>query len=214
MKKLTLFALTLTIALSFSACKKDDDTTPDNNGNSEPKEEIIELKTSFGTIYMWLYKATPKHRNNFLKLAKEGFYTNTTFHRIVQDFVIQGGDPNTKDNDPSNDGNGGPGYMIDAEILSSLTHKYGAIGAARNNNPQKASNGSQFYIVTDPNGEGGLDGNYTVFGEVIKGMDVAVEISKQPNNNARPITDIKMEVKVLEKTEAELKSEFNFEPPQ
>jgi cyclophilin family peptidyl-prolyl cis-trans isomerase len=219
MKKLILLTLLFTLAVGFNACKKGDDPAPDNTGggNTEPKEEIIELKTSFGTMYMWLYKETPKHRDNFLKLAKQGFFDGTTFHRIVSNFVIQGGDPNSKDNDPNNDGQGGPGYLIDAEILSSLKHEYGAIGAARTNNPAKASSGSQFYVVVNKNGTPNLDGNYTVFGKVFKGMDAADEIVKQPNSgspNNRPTTDIKMEVKVLEKTLAELKSEFNFEPPQ
>ncbi len=218
MKKLILFTLLLTFAVGFNSCKKDEQTTatPDNTGTPDiDKEEIIELKTSFGTMYMWLYKETPKHRANFLKLAKEGFFNGTTFHRIVSNFVIQGGDPNSKDSDPNNDGQGGPGYLIDAEILSSLKHGYGAVAAARTNNPQKASSGSQFYIVINKNGTANLDGNYTVFGKVFKGMDAADNIVKQPNSgnpSNRPITDIKMEVKVLEKTLDELKSEFNFTP--
>lgn len=218
MKKLTLFALLLTLAVGINSCKKDEDsTTPDNTGGGTitDKEEIIELKTSFGTMYIWLYKETPKHRANFLKLAKEGYYDGTTFHRNIPGFVIQGGDPNSKDSNPNNDGQGGPGYTIDAEILSSLKHEYGALAAARTNNPAKASSGSQFYIVVNKNGTPNLDGGYSVFGKVFKGMDAADDIVAQPTgSNDRPTTDIKMEVKVLEKTEAELKSEFNFEIPQ
>jgi len=215
MKKLTLFALLLTFAIGINSCKKDEDsTTPaDNTGTNEPKEEIIELKTSFGTMYIWLYRETPKHRANFLKLAKEGYYDGTTFHRNIPGFVIQGGDPNSKDSNPNNDGQGGPGYTIDAEILSQFKHDYGALAAARTNNPAKASSGSQFYIVVNKNGTHSLDGNYTVYGKVLKGMDAADDIVAQPTGtNDRPLTDIKMEVKVVEKTEAELKSEFNFVP--
>ena len=176
-------------------------------------EKIIEIKTSFGTMYMWLYKQTLQHRANFLKLADSGFFDNTTFHRIVKDFVIQGGDPNSKDSDPTNDGYGGPGYTIPAEFVDSLKHDYGAIGAARNNNPLKASNGSQFYVVTNKTGDHNLDKNYTVFGKLISGVDIAYTISKEPSDgNSRPITDIKMDVNVIEKTLAQLKAEFNFVP--
>jgi cyclophilin family peptidyl-prolyl cis-trans isomerase len=176
-------------------------------------EKIIELKTSFGTMYMWLYKQTPKHRENFLKLADSGFFDNTTFHRIIQDFVIQGGDPNSKDTDPSNDGLGGPPYTIPAEFVDSIKHDNGAVGAARNNNPAKASNGSQFYIVTNAAGVHSLDKNYTVFGKLLSGIDIATTLSKQSKNSSdRPLQDIKMDVNVVEKTLAQLKSEFNFVP--
>ncbi|MDZ4757891.1 MAG: peptidylprolyl isomerase [Bacteroidota bacterium] len=179
-----------------------------------PTEKIIEIKTSFGTMYMWLYKQTPKHRANFLKLADSGFFDNTTFHRIVKDFVIQGGDPNSKDADPTNDGQGGPGYTIPAELSdTSLKHVYGAIGAARTNNPQKASSGSQFYVVTNKTGTHQLDKNYTVFGKLIGGVDIAYTISIQSKDGTdRPFTDIKMDVNVLEKTLEQLKTEFNFVP--
>lgn len=183
--------------------------------NREKKFKIIEIKTSFGAMYMWLNDSTPLHKANFLKLTAEGFYNNTTFHRIIKDFVIQGGDPNSKDSIKTNDGSGGPGYTIPAEIRDSLTHVYGAVGAARDNNPQKASNGSQFYIVTDVKGEHGLDKNYTVFGFIFNGMDVATTISKQAKDiNNRPNENITMEVKLLEKTLPQLKSEFSFVPPR
>lgn len=165
-------------------------------------------------MYMWLYKTTPQHRANFIKLAKENFFDSTTFHRIIVDFVIQGGDPNSKDADKTNDGSGGPGYTIPAEFRDSITHIFGAVGAARDNNPQKASNGSQFYIVTDVNGEHGLDNNYTVFGLIFKGMDVATTISKRPKDpNNRPIVDIKMDVNLVKKSLEQLKSEYGFTPP-
>lgn len=181
--------------------------------DSVQTEKIIELKTSFGTMYMWLFKETPLHRNNFLKLAAEGFYNDVTFHRIIKDFMIQGGDPNSKDADPTNDGTGGPGYTIPAEIKSNIKHTYGSIGAARTNNPEKASSGSQFYIVTNRNGTPHLDNNYTVFGKLLSGVDSAYTISTQSKDaKDRPLVDIKMQVKVLEKTLAELKTEFNFVP--
>jgi cyclophilin family peptidyl-prolyl cis-trans isomerase len=192
--------------IQLAACKK--------KSAASVKEQIVEIKTSDGTMYMWLYKQTPLHRDNFFKLAAEGYYDGTTFHRVVLDFVIQGGDPNTKDTDSTNDGSGGPGYTIPAEFVSTLTHVYGAVGAARTNNPLKASSGSQFYIVVDKNGEHTLDQNYTVFGLIISGMDVATTIMKKPKNTAnRPYTDVKMDVNVLEKTAEQLKSEFNFTAP-
>lgn len=207
MKKLAVFIILLAGAALFNSCKKDKEEDPG------PKEQIIEIKTSFGNMYMWLYKETPLHRDNFLKLADSSYFDSTTFHRIIADFVIQGGDPNSKDSNPGNDGQGGPSYTIPAEIMSSIKHDFGAVGAARNNNPQKASNGSQFYIVVNSAGQHSLDGNYTVFGKIISGMNVATTIATQPKNGSdRPITDIRMDVNIIEKTHAQLKSEFNFTP--
>jgi cyclophilin family peptidyl-prolyl cis-trans isomerase len=169
---------------------------------------------------MWLYKETPLHRANFLALADTNFFDNTTFHRCVSNFVIQGGDPNSKDADSTNDGSGGPGFTIPAEINTTnpkLLHTYGAVGAARlgdAQNPTKASSGSQFYIVIPTAGTSFLNGNYTVFGRIIKGMDVAATIVKQPQNanNNRPYSNIKMDVNVLYKTLQEIKDEYNFVP--
>lgn len=182
----------------------------------EPKEDIIELETTYGKMYIWLYKATPLHRENFLKLSKEGFFNQTTFHRIIPNFMIQGGDPLSKDTDPTNDGTGGPGYTIPNEIRDSIKHDKGSLAAARlsdNVNPSKASSGSQFYISVSKTGTAQLDGKYTVFGEVMKGVEYADEIVKQPRDNIdRPNSDIKMMVKVIQKTLAEIKSEFGYTP--
>jgi len=196
-------------------------TKKDNNNNEQPKvdtEKIIEVTTTFGKMHFWLYKQTPIHRNNFFALADTGFFNNTNFHRIVPNFVIQGGDPNSKDANPSNDGQGGPGYTIPAEIDSAkFKHVYGAIGAARLGdavNPARASSGSQFYIVIPKAGTPNLNGAYTVFGQVIGGINVAETIVVQARNSSdRPLTDIKMQVKVIEKTLAEIKAEFGFTPP-
>lgn len=202
------FLLLFFTALFVYGCSKDDNTElPD-----EPKEEIIEIKTDFGDMILWLNKKTPKHRSNFLKLAGEGFFDQTLFHRCVTNFVIQGGDPLTKDTIPSNDGTGGPGYKISAEIDTNLyKHEYGAVGAARDNNPLKESNGSQFYIVTQTGGSKGLNNNYTVFGKVIMGMDVALTINKQPKSSDKPKTPIPMDVNVLYKTAKQIKEEYNYE---
>ncbi|MDP2176113.1 MAG: peptidylprolyl isomerase [Bacteroidota bacterium] len=183
---------------------------------SELKEDIIELETSYGKMYIWLYKATPLHRENFLKLSNEGFFNQTTFHRIIPNFMIQGGDPLSKDSVPTNDGTGGPGYTIPNEIRDSIKHDKGSLAAARlsdNVNPSKSSSGSQFYISVSKSGTAQLDGKYTVFGEVMKGIEYADEIVKQPRDNKdRPNSDIKMTVKVIQKTLAEIKSEFGYTP--
>ncbi|MBL7812665.1 MAG: peptidylprolyl isomerase [Bacteroidetes bacterium] len=193
----------------FSACKK----KTSEPGPTVAKEKIIEIKTPYGTMYMWLYKETPQHRANFLKLAGEGFFDSSTFHRVVSNFVSQGGDPNSKDADSTNDGFGGPGYTVPAEILSTLKHDYGAVGAARDNNPAKASNGSQFYIVNNSAGYPSLNNNYTVFGKVFSGIQAAVDMAKVAKNaNNRPYKAIKMDVNVVEKTLEELKTEFGFVP--
>lgn len=207
---LTLFCLA---ALFIVSCKKDDaDPKPQPEVTQDTVEQIIEIKTDFGTMYMWLYKGTPLHRANFLGLADTNFFDGTTFHRCVKDFVIQGGDPNSKDDIKTNDGQGGPGYLVPAEINSAkFKHKRGAVGAARNENPEKSSNGSQFYIVLPAAGTPSLNGKYTVFGEVIQGMEVADSIVLQPKGTGdRPITDIKMDINVVEKTTRQLREQFNF----
>ena len=113
-------------------------------------EEVAVISTKFGEMIVRLYDATPEHKANFLKLAKEGFYDSTTFHRIIEGFMVQGGDPNSKDDNLRNDGQGGPGYTLPAEIVRGYIHKKGALAAARmgnDTNPDMRSSGSQFYIV-------------------------------------------------------------------
>jgi cyclophilin family peptidyl-prolyl cis-trans isomerase len=250
-----------------------------NNGSLDGPQVLI--KTEFGDIKLVLYNETPKHRDNFLKLTKEGFYDGTLFHRVIKEFMIQGGDPNTKNAQPGQKlGGGGPGYTIDPEINPKFLHKGGALAAARlgdNVNPEKKSSGSQFYIVqgqvippsqvpalienensqlpqkimnqlalakrdsfmlfqknndkpgfdklverikreamakavqnpyklsdeqyhlyTTIGGVPSLDGEYTVFGEVLDGMAVVDSIAAQQTGaNDRPVKDIKMEVKVI-----------------
>jgi len=115
-----------------------------------PSTNFFEISTPMGNMVIELYDDTPIHRDNFKKLASDGFFDGTTFHRVIGGFMIQGGDPNSKDDDPSNDGNGGPGYTIPAEIVSGRYHKRGAIASARlgdSANPERESSGSQFYIV-------------------------------------------------------------------
>ena len=163
------------------------------------KDYIVTITTSFGEMVVILYDETPRHKENFLKLVNEHFYDSTAFHRIIKGFMIQGGDPNSKDKDPNNDGIGGPGYTVPAEFNTKLTHVHGALAAARMGdqmNPEKASSGSQFYIVENKDGTHFLDNGYTVFGQVIKGLDVAGIIAEQAKDGRdRPLADIKMTIK-------------------
>ena len=149
--------------------------------------EIGVIETDFGIIKIKLFpKVAPGHVKNFKKLARSDFYNGTTFHRVIPGFMIQGGDPKTKDNDRSNDGTGGPGYQIKAEF-NNISHKRGIVSMARSRNPDSA--GSQFFIcVADATF---LDGQYTVFGEVIKGMDIADKIvSVKRDRRDNPIEKI------------------------
>lgn len=169
-------------------------------GKSPKKEYLVTIATSLGKIHLLLFDETPKHKENFLKLVKSKFYDSTSFHRIIKGFMIQGGDPNSKDNDPYNDGQGGPGYTIPAEFNAKFTHIQGAIAAARMGdqvNPAKESSGSQFYIVDNKEGAHFLDNNYTVFGQVIAGIEIVEKIAVQPKDGRdRPLTDIRMTVTV------------------
>ena len=157
-----------------------------------PEEPVFDIVTSLGTIKVRLYADTPKHRENFARLAFEGFFDGLQFHRIIKNFMIQGGDPLTKD--PSRVaeyGTGGPGYQIEAEIMPNHHHKKGALAAARKGdiaNPMKESSGSQFYIVQSEEGCRHLDGEYTIFGETIDGFNVIDNIAAV-QTNARGLPD-------------------------
>jgi len=171
------------------------------NGKKGTSSNLVKIETEYGDIIVYLYDATPKHKANFLKLVNEKFYDGTTFHRVIKDFIIQGGDPNSKDKDPVNDGHGGPGYMIDAEFNPLIKHKYGAVAAARDNNPEKKSNGSQFYIVVNKEGTHFLDGNYTVFGEVVSGMEAVDKLAliETDGANNRPLKNETMKIEQIKK---------------
>ncbi|HEY0356322.1 MAG TPA: peptidylprolyl isomerase [Flavisolibacter sp.] len=195
------------------------------------RKRDVELVTTEGSIILRLHDSTPLHRDNFLRLVKSKYYDSILFHRVIQNFMIQAGDPNSKQAAAGIPlGNGGPGYTVPAEFRPGLYHKKGVLAAARmgdNVNPQKASSGSQFYIVkgrtfTDHEldsvervrlngyqlpaahreyyktigGTPQLDQNYTVFGEVVKGMDVLDTIAATPTSKAqdrdRPLKDIRI----------------------
>lgn len=154
------------------------------------------IETKFGKIELKFFPdVAPNHVNNFIELAKKGFYDGTTFHRVIPGFMIQGGDPNSKSPDKSRHGMGGPGYQLKAEFNNKL-HKRGILSMARSASPDSA--GSQFFIcVADAPF---LDRQYTVFGEVVSGMDVVDKIVAQPRDSRdNPNERIEMKVKIVEK---------------
>lgn len=186
-------------------------------------EKLIEITTDFGVMVARLYDSTPLHRDNFVKLVQEKFYDSLLFHRIISGFMIQGGDPLSKNApDGIQLGSGSaPGERVPAEFRTNLFHKKGSLAAARDNNPTKASSNCQFYIVQGKPAQeqelrttvytktqkeiyskiGGtpfLDQNYTVFGEIISGLEVIDRISNQPKDGSdRPTQNIRMQMRLL-----------------
>ena len=164
---------------------------------SLPEEPVFDIVTNLGTIKVRLYKGTPKHRDNFAKLALSGYYDSLLFHRVINGFMIQGGDPFTRDPALAKQyGMGGPDYTVPAEFVPAYTHKKGALAAARKGdiaNPKKESSGSQFYLVQNEAACSPLDGSYTVFGETISGVNVIDKIASVPTDPSdRPITDVRI----------------------
>ena len=157
-------------------------------------QEIAVIETKFGKIEVQFFKdKAPGHVKNFKDLAKKGFYDGTIFHRVIPGFMIQGGDPNTKSDNRSNHGMGGPGYSIKAEF-NDTPHKRGILSMARSQDPNSA--GSQFYIVVKDSAF--LDGQYTAFGKVLSGMTVADQIINAPRDRKdNPKERIEMKVKVI-----------------
>ena len=181
-----------------------------------PEEPIFDIVTNYGTIRVKLYKDTPRHRDNFEKLALSGYYDSLLLHRVINGFMIQGGDPFTKDTTMvEHYGEGGPAYTIPAEMRDSLgqplhRHKKGALAAARRGdlaNPFKESSGSQFYLVQDPDNCAHLDGEYTVFGETVAGLHVIDKIASVPTNRRDlPLSEVKI-VKIRPNSELNSKKE-------
>lgn len=218
MKNILILSLILFVSVNISAQKRRD--------KNKEKETTILMKTTFGDITIKLYNQTEYHKNNFIKLVKEKFYDSILFHRVIKDFMVQAGDPNSK-NAAANQslGNGGPGYTVPAEITPKFFHKKGVLSAARqgdNVNRTRRSSGSQFYLVTGKKytdaelndleanyktkftdeqreayktvgGTPHLDGQYTVFGEVVKGIEIIdkIQVVKTGVSN-RPVKDVKI----------------------
>ena len=226
-KKICFIVVFLSFLFGANAQKVDK-----QRGNTD-KVYYVKIETTYGDIVVKLYNETPKHRDNFLKLVKEGTYDGVLFHRVIQNFMIQGGDPNSRNAKKGEMlGNGELGYTLPAEFVPSLYHKKGALAAARQAdqvNPEKRSSSCQFYIVqgekwdaeklkrvetsmgksfTKEQAEvyatlGGtpfLDGDSTVFGEVVEGLEVVDKIAAVacgPMN--RPLEDVKMKMTIIEK---------------
>lgn len=206
--------------------------TGKQNGNGE-KSTYVKIETSMGDIVVKLYNETPLHRDNFIKLVREGVYNGLLFHRVIKNFMIQGGDPNSRDAKPGQSlGDGTLGYTIPAEFVPGLYHKKGALAAARQGdqvNPKKESSSCQFYIVQGEKwnadrlkmieqrmgksftkeqmevyatlgGTPFLDGDYTVFGEVVEGLEVVDKIAAvQCGAMDRPVDNVTMKMTIIER---------------
>ncbi len=159
---------------------------------TEKPEQLAVIHTTKGDITVKLYNDTPLHRDNFIKLVNEGWYEGSPFHRVIKNFMIQGGH--------NKNGKVDPGYTIEAEILPNHSHQKGALAAARMGdqvNPEKRSSGCQFYIVHNQNGTPHLDGGYTIFGEVIMGLDVVDKIAAVPTGRGDvPIEAVTMTIEI------------------
>ena len=191
-------AATQAQADSIAAAQAIQDSIKMEKTISELSEEpVLDIITNLGTMTVKLYSGTPKHRDNFVKLALSGFYNGVLFHRVINGFMIQAGDPLSKDEaQKAAWGTGGPGYTVPAEFVPEYRHKKGALAAARRGdaaNPYKESSGSQFYIVQDERACAQLDGAYTVFGEVIDGIPVIDKIAAvQTDGRDRPLSPVKI----------------------
>ena len=231
MRKIAIVTLLLLSTISIYAQKK----TRKNKRDKSSAERMVEINTSYGNITVRLYDSTPLHRDNFVKLVQEGFYDSLLFHRVIDSFMIQGGDPTSKDAADSvmlGDGEAPGLERIPAEFNRNYFHKRGALAAARDDNPEKASSNCQFYIVqgkkfndTSLNevecrlragnpgfyftneerdiyktigGTPHLDQNYTVFGEVVSGMEVVDKIAAAKRDGFdRPLENIMMKMRML-----------------
>ncbi|HEX8330705.1 MAG TPA: peptidylprolyl isomerase [Hymenobacter sp.] len=191
---------------------------PRKSPKPSSKDEVVTLTTPQGVIRLILFDDTPRHKENFLKKAKSGFYDGTTFHRVIPNFMIQGGDANSKDSDPSNDGLGNPNdATIPAELAPGHQHNYGALAAARQGdyiNPNRSSSITQFYLVQNHDGTHFLDGQYTVFGQVIQGLDVIDKIANLPRDGRdRPTADSKMTMKVEKLKRKKITKDYGYTYP-
>ena len=183
MKKL----LVTLLALALMCCK-------------EKTYPVAQIKTDKGEILFWLYDETPVHKESFMKLANAGYWDSLTFNRVIKNFVAQGGCPDTPE------GFANSPYLLKPEFNKGLKHVYGAVGAGRDNNPDKLSAGCQFYIVQNKDGLPRLDGDYTIFGQVFKGMDVIDTIAWSKTDSLDvPVVPVKLDINIINLTAAELK---------
>ncbi|MFT5723003.1 MAG: peptidyl-prolyl cis-trans isomerase B (cyclophilin B) [Bacteroidia bacterium] len=166
------------------------------------------VSTRLGDMYFWLYDQTPIHKAKFIELAKDQHYNQFTFNRVVRNFVIQGGCPDSVsyfENSP---------FLIDPEFHDSIGHSYGALGMGRDDNPKKQSNACQFYIVSKEAGLPQLDSNYMIFGMIIKGQDVLESIEMEQTNAAdQPLEEIPLNVQIKYYSEISLLDSLGFKLP-
>lgn len=169
-------------------------------GYQEKTYSVGQINTPKGEILFWLYDETPNHKASFIKLANERYWDSLTFNRVINNFVAQGGCPDT----PA--GFSGSPYLLKPEFRKEIRHVYGAIGAGRDNNPEMLSAGCQFYIVQNKKGLARLDDKFTVFGQVFKGMDVVDAIvAVKTDSTDTPFSPITLDVNILQLTEKQLK---------
>ncbi len=161
------------------------------HAQAQKKIPVGEIKTPYGKILISLDDRTPTHKESFIELATAGYWDTLTFNRVIPNFVNQGGCPDTEEGFKDTE------YLLAPEIIPELTHKYGAVGAGRDANPEKISARCQFYIIQNPAGVHRLDGDYTVFGQVISGMDVVEKIANtETNEKNEPLTPVTMNIKI------------------
>jgi peptidyl-prolyl cis-trans isomerase B (cyclophilin B) len=167
--------------------------------NTEKAYNVGQIITPEGEILIWLHNETPNHKASFTQLANDGYWDNYTFNRVIPNFVAQGGCPDTPE------GFTDPEYLLEPEFDEKLIHEYGAVGAGRDYNPKKLSARCQFYIVHNKKGLSRLDGDYTIFGKVIKGMDVVnAIINKERDSTNTPLSDISLDVNMIKLKASEL----------
>ena len=194
------FVLILSFLMVLVACKQTE---------QEPQQEetypIVKVSTRLGDMFFWMYDETPNHKAKFIELANEKHYNQFTFNRVVKDFVVQGGCPDSAQyfvNSP---------YLIEPEFVDSIGHSYGALGIGRDNNPQKLSNVCQFYIVCKEEGLPNLDGEYMIFGKIISGEDVLEAIEAEATDNMdKPLEPIPLDVSIQEFTANQVLEQFGF----
>ena len=202
MKRALIVLIAWTLVVSCTSTKSENDTI----------YSIGQIKTPLGEILIWLYDETPNHKKSFIELANAEYWDSLTFNRVINNFVAQGGCPDT----PA--GFTDPEYLMEPEFNSSLRHIYGAVGAGRDDNPEKLSARCQFYVVQNKKGLARLDDNYTVYGYVFKGMDVVDAIVSVPTDSTdAPINSIPLNVNIISMSEQELVTAgytFDSEKPQ
>lgn len=205
MKRILIIMAALTFAVAScgprggkgasEAEQSDSTATVQTMENKQIEEPMFDIYTSKGKMRIKLYNKTPKHRDNFVKLVNEKYYDGVRFHRVIEGFMIQTGDPYSRDTAKIDLwGQGGPDYTVPAEFVNEYWHKKGALAAARRGdmaNPTKASSGSQFYIVHDENACLHLDGQYSIFGEVVEGLEIIDRIATVDTDPYdRPLEDV------------------------